>query len=137
MIIGYVTLEECKEFLYNRYDLSNVSEIELKRSLYLALDKIESLNIRASGKSQGKELHFPRINEAEVPEEIKKAQMLESYSILNSSTEDEDIAKGIAGRSISDMSIAYNTSNQRALTQFINLESARILSRYERKTYAN
>ncbi|MDY4011384.1 MAG: DnaT-like ssDNA-binding protein [Fusobacterium gastrosuis] len=134
-MIGYVNLEEAKEFLKNRYDISQISDDELKRALYLALDKIENLNIRDSGKSSKQELIFPRINENEIPFNIKKAQMLESYSIINATDEDNDIQKGILSKSIGDMSIGYDTTNKRAMLQFINLESARIMSLYERKTY--
>ena len=71
-MIGYVTLDEAKEFIKNRYE--EVSEQELSKGLYKALDKIESLMIRDSGKSDKQELIFPRINENKVPDEIKKAQ---------------------------------------------------------------
>lgn len=134
-MIGYVNLEETKEFLKNRYDISQISDEELKRALYLALDKIENLNIRDSGRSSNQELIFPRINEVEVPLNIKKAQMLEAYSICNKTDDDENIEKGISSRSISDMSISYDTANKRAMLQFINLESARIMLLYQRKTY--
>ena len=77
MIIGYVSLDEAKEFIKNRYE--EVSEQELSKGLYKALDKIESLCIRDSGKSDKQELIFPRINELKVPDEIKKAQILEAY----------------------------------------------------------
>lgn len=134
-MIGYVNLEETKEFLKNRYDISQISDEELKRALYLALDKIENLNIRDSGRSSNQELIFPRINEVEVPLNIKKAQMLEAFSIANSTDIDEDIQKGVSSRSISDMSISYDIANKRAMLQFINLESARIMLLYQRKTY--
>lgn len=134
-MIGYINLEEAKEFLKNRYDISQISDDELKRALYLALDKIENLNIRDSGKSSKQELIFPRINETEVPFNIKKAQIFEAYSIINATDEDNDIQKGISSKSIGDMSIGYDTTNKRAMLQFINLESARIMSLYERKTY--
>ena len=61
MIIGYVSLDEAKEFIRNRY--KEVSEQELSKGLYKALDKIESLMIRDSGKSDKQELIFPRINQ--------------------------------------------------------------------------
>lgn len=134
-MIGYVNLEEAKEFLKNRYDISEISDGELKRALYLALDKIENLNVRDSGRSSIQELIFPRINEPEVPLNIKKAQILEAYSIINATDEDDDIQKGISSKSIGDMSIGYDTANKRAMLQFINLESAKIMSLYERKTY--
>lgn len=134
-MIGYVTLKETKEFLNNRYNIKNLNDDDIKRALYLALDKIENLNVRDSGRSVEQELIFPRINENNVPFNIKKAQMLEAYSICNKTDDDENIEKGISSRSISDMSISYDTSNKRAMLQFINLESARIMALYERKTY--
>lgn len=136
-MIGYVSLDEAKEFLKNRYE--EVSEQELSKGLYKALDKIESLIIRDSGKSDTQELIFPRINEKEVPSEIKKAQMLEAYSIVKDVDDDNinDIEKGIASKSISDMSISYNSnaSNSIGSIIFANAQAKNILYKYVRKTY--
>nr|DAN28645.1 MAG TPA: Head Tail Connector Protein [Caudoviricetes sp.] len=136
-MIGYVSLDEAKEFLKNRYE--EVSEQELSKGLYKALDKIESLIIRDSGKSDTQELIFPRINEKEVPSEIKKAQMLEAYSIVKDVDDDNinDIEKGIASKSISDMSISYNSnaSNSIGSIIFANAQAKNILYKYIRKTY--
>lgn len=136
-MIGYVTLEETKEFLKNRYE--EVSEQELSKGLYKALDKIESLCIRDSGKSDKQELIFPRIGEKEVPSEIKKAQMLEAYSIVKDVDDDNinDIEKGIASKSIGDMSISYNSnaSNSIGPIVFANAQAKNILYKYIRKTY--
>lgn len=136
-MIGYVSLDEAKEFLKNRYE--EVSEQELSKGLYKALDKIESLMIRDSGKSDTQELIFPRINEKEVPSEIKKAQMLEAYSIVKDVDDDNinDIEKGIASKSISDMSISYNSnaSNSIGSIIFANAQAKNILYKYVRKTY--
>ena len=136
-MIGYVTLEETKEFLKNRYE--EVSEQELSKGLYKALDKIESLMIRDSGRSETQELIFPRINEKEVPSEIKKAQMLEAYSIVKDVDDDNinDIEKGIASKSIGDMSISYNSnaSNSIGSIIFANAQAKNILYKYVRKTY--
>lgn len=136
-MIGYVTLEETKEFLKNRYE--EVSEQELSKGLYKALDKIESLMIRDSGRSETQELIFPRINEKEVPSEIKKAQILEAYSIVKDVDDDNinDIEKGIASKSISDMSISYNSnaSNNIGSIIFANAQAKNILYKYIRKTY--
>ena len=137
MIIGYVSLDEAKEFIRNRY--KEVSEQELSKGLYKALDKIESLMIRDSGKSDTQELIFPRINEKKVPDEIKKAQMLEAYSIVKDVDDDNinDIEKGIASKSIGDMSISYNSnaSNSIGSIIFANVQAKNILYRYIRKTY--
>ena len=137
MIIGYVSLDEAKEFIKNRYE--EVSEQELSKGLYKALDKIESLCIRDSGKSDKQELIFPRINELKVPDEIKKAQILEAYSIVKDLDDDNisDIEKGIASKSISDMSITYatNVANKIGTTIFSSSQAKAILYKYVRKTY--
>lgn len=136
-MIGYVSLDEAKEFLKNRYE--EVSEQELTKGLYKALDKIESLSIRDSGRSETQELIFPRINEKEVPSEIKKAQMLEAYSIVKDVDDDNinDIEKGIASKSIGDMSISYNSnaSNSIGYIIFASSQAKTILYKYVRKTY--
>ena len=136
-MIGYVSLDEAKEFLKNRYD--HVTEDVLSKGLYKALDKIESLMIRDSGKSDTQELIFPRINEKKVPDEIKKAQMLEAYSIVKDVDDDNinDIEKGIASKSIGDMSISYNSnaSNNIGSIIFANAQAKNILYKYVRKTY--
>ena len=137
MIIGYVSLDEAKEFIRNRYE--EVSEQELSKGLYKALDKIESLMIRDSGKSDKQELIFPRINELKVPDEIKKAQILEAYSIVKDFEDDNtsDIEKGIASKSIGDMSISYtaNNTNKIGATIFASSQAKSILYKYVRKTY--
>lgn len=136
-MIGYVSLDEAKEFIKNRYD--DVTDDVLSKGLYKALDKIESLMIRDSGRSETQELIFPRINELKVPDEIKKAQILEAYSIAldvdNEST--TDIEKGIASKSIGDMSISYNSnsSNNIGSIIFANSQAKNILYKYVRKTY--
>ena len=136
-MIGYVSLDEAKEFLKNRYE--EVSEQELSKGLYKALDKIESLMIRDSGRSETQKLIFPRINEKEIPSEIKKAQMLEAYSIVKDVDDDSinDIEKGIASKSIGDMSISYNSnaSNSIGSIIFANSQAKNILYKYVRKTY--
>ena len=136
-MIGYVSLDEAKEFIKNRYE--EVLDTELSKGLYKALDKIESLMIRDSGKSDKQELIFPRINENKVPDEIKKAQILEAYSIVKDLDDDNtgDIEKGIASKSIGDMSISYNNNknNQIGPTIFASSQAKAILYKYVRKTY--
>ena len=136
-MIGYVSLDEAKNFIKNRYE--EVSEQELSKGLYKALDKIESLMIRDSGKSDKQELIFPRIDEEKVPDEIKKAQILEAYSITKSINDDtsNDIEKGIASKSIGDMSISYTTNSMNKIGSiiFANSEAKNILYKYVRKTY--
>ena len=136
-MIGYVSLDEAKEFIKNRYE--EVSEEELSKGLYKALDKIESLMIRDSGRSETQELIFPRINELKVPDEIKKAQILEAYSIVKDLDDDNtsDIEKGRVSKSIGDMSISYNNNknNQIGATIFASSQAKAILYKYVRKTY--
>ena len=136
-MIGYVSLDEAKDFIKNRYE--EISDTELSKGLYKALDKIESLMIRDSGKSDKQELIFPRIDEEKVPDEIKKAQILEAYSITKSINDDtsNDIEKGIASKSIGDMSISYTTNamNKIGSIIFANSEAKNILYKYIRKTY--
>ena len=136
-MIGYVSLDEAKEFIKNRYE--EVLDTELSKGLYKALDKIESLMIRDSGKSDKQELIFPRINEKKVPDEIKKAQILEAYSIVKDLDDDNtsDIEKGITSKSISDMSITYATdgANKIGTTIFASSQAKTILYKYVRKTY--
>lgn len=137
MIIGYVSLDEAKKFIKNRYE--EISDTELSKGLYKALDKIENLMIRDSGKSDKQELIFPRIDEEKVPDEIKKAQILEAYSIVKNFEDDStnDIEKGIASKSIGDMSISYTTNNANKIGNivFANLQAKAILYKYVRKTY--
>ena len=141
MLIGYVTLEEAKEFIYKRYDEDDIGTENFERALYLALDKIETLNIRNSGKNEEQELIFPRLKEKQVPKDVKIAQILEAYSISNLENNDyyEDIEKGIASRSINDMSISYNSEtfnkNKIGNTLFYNSQAKDILFKYVRKTY--
>ncbi len=137
-MIGYVTLEEAKEFLQKRYDTSELEDTVLSRCLYRALDKIESLCVRNSGKSEEQELIFPRLCEKKVPQQIKTAQILEGYSLANDDDESiSDQEKGIGSRSISDMSISYtgDGSNRIGNTCFANGQAKDILFRYVRKTY--
>lgn len=138
-MIGYVTLEEAKEFLKKRYNIEELEDTELIRCLYRALDKIESLCIRNSGKSEEQELIFPRLCEKKVPQDIKIAQILEGYS-LAANDDDESVSdqeKGIGSRSISDMSVSYtgDGSNRIGNTFFANIQAKDILFRYVRKTY--
>ncbi len=128
-MIGYVTVEDTKQFLALRYDIANIDDVELSRALYLAFDKIEALNIR----DKGKEKAFPRIDEVEIPFDVLKAQMLESYFIITGDDTTSDIAKGIASKSIGDMSISYNGNNNSL--NFVSVESANLLSKYVRKTF--
>lgn len=136
-MIGYVTLDEAKKFIKNRYE--EVSDTELSKGLYKALDKIESLMIRDSGKSDKQELIFPRIDEEKVPDEIKKAQILEAYSIVKDLEDDYtgDVEKGITSRSISDMSVSYTANNTNKIGNivFANAQAKNILYKYVRKTY--
>ena len=106
-MIGYTTLEEAKEYLANRFDY-NISDDVLKKALYQAIDKIENINIRNSGRSKTQELNFPRIGEETVPKDIKAAQALEAFSLATTGNDTiDDMEKGITARSIGDMVISY------------------------------
>ena len=95
--------------------------------------------IRDSGRSETQELIFPRINELKVPDEIKKAQILEAYSIVKDLDDDNisDIEKGIVSKSIGDISISYNNNknNQIGATIFASSQAKAILYKYVRKIY--
>lgn len=137
-MIGYVTLEEAKKCIGERYDISAIDEENLKRALYLSLDKIESLAIRNSGRNENQPLLFPRKCEKAVPEEIKKAQILEAYSLSVGDTEAlQDQEQGIGGRSINDMSINYTDKGDNKIgnVYFANAQARSILFRYARKIY--
>ena len=129
-MIGYVTLEEAKAWLSQRYDIPQSYDEKLTKALWRAFDKIESVPVRHKG--EGKT--FPRAYEDEVPFFIKMAQMLEAYSIANGD-EVNDIAKGITSKSIGDMSVSYDKTKKIGNVNFCNSEAAQILKRYERKTF--
>ena len=65
--------------------------------------------------------------------------MLEAYSIVKDVDDDNinDIEKGIASKSIGDMSISYNSnaSNSIGSIIFANAQAKNILYKYIRKTY--
>ena len=106
-MIGYVSLDEAKEFLKNRYE--EVSEQELSKGLYKALDKIESLMIRDSGKSDTQELIFPRINEKEVPAETTQIRQIIHNDIFagpNGLPRERSIGRG-------DLSRFYNNKKNK------------------------
>lgn len=132
--IGYVTLEETKEWLSQRYDIENTEEwnSKLSKALWRAFDKIEQVPVR----HRGEERAFPREHEKEVPFFIKMAQMLEAYSIANDEElEQLQMLKGITSKSIGDMSISYDKTKKVGNNNFCNVEAAQILKRYERKTF--
>ena len=134
-MIGYVTIEQAKEIISKRYDLDKTDE-ELTRALYRALDLIESIDVRNSGKSPEQSLTFPRLCENEVPENIKVAQCLEAYSIATTSESvDKDITEGITSRHIGDMSISYGSRGTSKIDKFKNDVARGIISKYQRKSY--
>ena len=129
--LGYVTLEETKEFLSLRYDISMLVDDDLAKALYRAFDKIENLCIRNRGEVKA----FPRLYETEVPQNIKNAQMIEAFYIATSDDNSQDNLKGISSKSIGDMSISYNSDSNQLLSDFVSIESSNILSRYIRRTF--
>lgn len=128
----YTNLTELKEYLKKRYDITNFSDEEIERAMYQAFDKVEMLNIRDSGREKGQEFHFPRANETEIPQEIKKAIFLESYKIFSlDKTAIKDIQNGILSKHIGDMSITYKDTNK----TFLSEEAEKLLLKYVRKTW--
>lgn len=130
-LIGYVTCEEAKEFISLRY--GTVEDEELKKALYLAFDKIESIGVR----SPGTEKVFPRKNDkANILDLVKKAQILEAYSVMQGDGEDvSKMSLGVTSRSIGDMSISFDRSLKIGDVAFSNVEAARIMKRFSRKTF--
>lgn len=132
-MIGYVTLEEAKEWLSERYDIKSLSDEKLTKALYRAFDKIEQIPVRFKG--EGKKA-FPRRGEQEVPFLIKMAQMLEAYSIASGKEEEQaQMLNGITSKSIGDMSVSYDKTKKVGLANFCNSQAAQTLKRFERKSY--
>lgn len=132
-MIGYVTLEEAKEWLSERYDIKSLSDEKLTKALYRAFDKIEQIPVRYKG--EGEKI-FPRKGEQEVPFLVKMAQMLEAYDIVMGKEEGQaQMLNGITSKSIGDMSVSYDKSKKIGLASFSNSQAAQILKRFERKSY--
>lgn len=131
-MIGYITLEEAKDFLTVRY--GTIDEQKLKKALYQAFDKIENVGAR-NGNVTGK--NFPRINDGkEVMELIKRAQTLEAYAIMTGGNEDiKRLGKGIISKSISDMSVTYDRSQKIGDITFASIEAAKIMKRFSRRSF--
>jgi hypothetical protein len=137
-VIGYTDNAEALAYIQLRYDTS-ITQIELDRALYLAFDKIEGVNIRYTGKENGiNENNFPRICDDEVPENVVKAQILEAYEIaIGGDSDISKITRGIKSRSISDMSVSYDSTLKVGLINFASTEAAKIMKMYERKTFGS
>lgn len=132
-MIGYVTLEEAKEWLSERYDIESIEDTTLTKALHRAFDKIEQIPVRFKGED-GKV--FPRMGEKEVPFLIKMAQMLEAYSIATGKEEEQaQMLNGITSKSIGDMAVSYDKSKKTGLVNFCNPQAAQTLKRFERKSY--
>lgn len=131
-MIGYITLNEAKDFLIARY--GEIDEEKLKKALFQAFDKIENIGTR-NGRRTGK--NFPRINDGkEVMELIKRAQTLEAYAIMTGGNEDiKRLGKGITSKSISDMSVSYDRSQKIGDITFASVEAARIMKRFSRRSF--
>lgn len=128
-MIGYVTLEETKEYLNARFD--NIpSDPVLSKNLLLAFDKIESIDIRYSGTPN----KFPRVIEEEVPENIKQAQILEAYTLSTNSKLGKEIVDNIKSKSDGDFSISYSENKVQGVS-FYNKQAFDIMQRYKRKSY--
>ncbi len=133
-LIGYVTLEEAKAFLERRVKPLPSDDV-LTRGLWTAFDKIETINVRWSGKREhGK--NFPRLCDQEVFPEIKEAQIQEGFSISQGDDGHvEAIAQGISSKKISDMSITYSETALKNADSFSSNAASKILRKYRRKTY--
>ncbi|MHD0316740.1 DnaT-like ssDNA-binding protein [Fusobacterium sp. THCT1E2] len=132
-MIGYVTLEEAKEWLSERYDIESIEDTTLTKALHRAFDKIEQIPVRFKGEG---EKVFPRMGEKEVPFLVKMAQMLEAYSIATGKEEEQaQMLNGITSKSIGDMSVAYDKSKKAGLANFCNAQAAQTLKKFERKSY--
>lgn len=131
-MIGYIALEEAKDFLTVRYGA--IDEEKLKKALYQAFDKIENVGAR-NGNVTGK--NFPRVNDGkEVMELIKRAQTLEAYAIMTGGNEDiKRLGKGIISKSISDMSVTYDRSQKIGDITFASIEAAKIMKRFSRRSF--
>lgn len=129
--IGYVTIQEAMEFIEKRFD--KISDEELTKALHLAFDKIENVPVRDRGDSKV----FPRKRDGvKVLELVKKAQILEAYSIATGEADElSKINQGISGRSIGDMSVSYDKSLKIGDIAFSNVEAARIMKRFSRRTF--
>lgn len=129
MIIGYVLYDEAISFLKDRFDL-NLSDEDIKKALWRAYDKIEEIDVRYAGKDS----KFPRtIDNGVVPNDIKKAQILEAYSIATNPRQDIN-TENIVSKSIGRFSVTYNKTNV-GKVEFLNKNSYDIINSYRRKTY--
>ncbi|MGL5963301.1 MAG: DnaT-like ssDNA-binding protein [Fusobacteriaceae bacterium] len=126
-MIGYVTLEEAKEFLAKRFETVPGDE-KLSMNLQLAFDKIEMLDVR----NRGQVNIFPRIGELEVPSNIKSAQILEAYSMtITKATVSSD---NIKSKSDGDFSVTYTDSKLNGV-DYSNKATYDILRRYRRRSF--
>ena len=130
-LIGYVTLSEAQEFINARFE--KIDDEKLTKALYQAFDKIENVAVRNGGTDR----NFPRkYDNKKVMELVKKAQILEAYSIsLGDGEELSKINQGIIGRSIGDMSVSYDRGVKVGDISFSNIEAARIMKRFSRKSF--
>lgn len=128
-MIGYVTLEETKDYLNARFEKIPSDPI-LSKNLLLAFDKIESIDIRYSGTPS----KFPRTIETEIPQNIKQAQILEAYTMSNNPKLSTEIVDNVKSKSIGDYSISYSDNKIQGVS-FYNKVAYDIMMRYKRKTY--
>lgn len=128
-MIGYVTLEETKDYLNARFEKIPSDPI-LSKNLLLAFDKIESIDIRYSGTPS----KFPRTIETEIPQNIKQAQILEAYTMSNNPKLSSEIVDNVKSKSIGDYSISYSDNKIQGVS-FYNKVAYDIMMRYKRKTY--
>lgn len=128
-MIGYVTLEETKEYLELRFE--NIpSDVELSRSLQLAFDKIELIDVRGRGETK----NFPRICEEFVPSLIKQAQMLEAYTMSITKSTGAEKSDNIISKTVGDFSVTYSENKVQGV-EFFNKVALDIMNKYRRKGY--
>lgn len=128
-MIGYVTLEEAKEYLNSRYSDVITDEV-LQRNLQLAFDKIESIDIR----NQGNPKKFPRLCETEVPQLVIQAQILEAYTMSVNPNKSKEVSDNVKSKSIGDYSVSYSDYKVNGV-EFYNKTSFDIMNKYRRKSY--
>ena len=128
-MIGYVTLEETKDYLNARFEKIPSDPI-LSKNLLLAFDKIETIDIRYSGTPN----KFPRTIETEIPQNIKQAQILEAYTMSNNPKLSAEIVDNVKSKSIGDYSISYSDNKIQGVS-FYNKVAYDTMMRYKRKSY--
>lgn len=128
-MIGYVTLEETKDYLNARFEKIPSDPI-LSKNLLLAFDKMETIDVRYKGAL----CNFPRTIETEIPQNVKQAQILEAYTMSNNPKLSAEVVDNVKSKSIGDYSISYS-DNKIQDVSFYNKVAYDTMMRYKRKSY--